>query len=262
MVLMRIHATATSIFGTQYLVRRDIPSNHARIGKKIYIQDKMYRATRSRNRSYRHRTLRNNSRTLRTNNTKPALTIETIFSGLSGFQTSIQGLEKYTTTYGEVSETAIPALSSLFETYGPLAPMANKTFYDLGCGIGKNVIGLAMLHPLLQSKGIDIVPERIQQARIAHSRLPAPIKSRVEFREGDFLDTSVNLSDACWIFISNLCLPENIQAELAKKIQREVKPRTTIICSKDMPFEGLAPPIRKSLSMTWAAESTVLVYIM
>jgi predicted RNA methylase len=192
--------------------------------------------------------------------------LEPLYQGLSGFQASTAGLEGYVTTYGEVIPEGIKAMEEHF-TRHTQAPFRTdqRTFYDLGCGIGKVVMGMAMLRPEFRAVGYEIVADRVGAANTALSRVKLrSLSNRCKFVQGSFLDHSVNLGDACWIYISNLCFGTETQQQIVEKLERECRVGCVIACSKDMPFQETAR-FKKVESgarvpMSWATESTVQIY--
>ena len=190
-----------------------------------------------------------------------------IYQGLSGFNASTLGLAEYKTTYGEVAEAGMKVLSDKFMEHAPITKFAEdqRTFYDLGCGIGRLNLGMAILHPEIHSKGIEIVPDRVRQAHHAIERLKAKqVTHRIQITHGSFLDHSVNLGNACWIFVSNLCFDEKIQGDLCKKFETDCKKGTIIICSRELPFSD-ASRLEKieqgvNVPMTWSNTSTCIIY--
>lgn len=174
---------------------------------------------------------------------------------------------KYETTYGEVTPEGIQAMSALFSRYSPIQMMSTgqRSFYDLGCGNGKAVIGMAMLHPEIKSVGYEIVIDRAEQARVALSRLKqARTAGRCRFETNSFLEPNVSLADACWIYVSNLCMNEETQGQLAAKLEKECRRGCVVVCSKHIPFSSDSPFVQvkesENIPMTWSSTSSVTVY--
>jgi hypothetical protein len=191
-----------------------------------------------------------------------------IYQGLSGFNASTLGLTEHKTTYGEVAEAGMKILSEKFTAHAPIMnfPEDQRTFYDLGCGIGRLNLGMAILHPEIQSRGIEIVPDRVRQAHHAIERLSKAkqITHRIQITQGSFLDPSANYGNACWIFLSNLCFDEKIQGEIYTKLDASCKKGCIIICSREF---ALPTPSRfekielgVNVPMTWSNTSTCVVY--
>jgi hypothetical protein len=206
-------------------------------------------------------------RTARATGKRALRDLSTFYQGLSGFQASIVGLGDYKTTYGEVAEAGILALSDAFQKFAPLPtlPPDRRHFYDLGCGIGRIVIGLAILHPELRAHGVEIVPERVRSAHTALSRIKTrQLGARIQIDQGSFMDPKYNYKNAAWVFLSNLCFDEATQKKLLDKLEREMETGSVIICSKELPLDDKSPFARVAsglvVPMTWSSQSTCNVY--
>ena len=187
-----------------------------------------------------------------------------LYNNLDGFKANTENLVEYKTTYGEVLPESIPILFEVFQKHAPLTKitMAHKNFYDLGCGIGKIVIGFSYLNPYLKSTGVEIVPERIQMANDALSRIrESSIKSRIEFYCISIMDDSINYSNACWIWISNLVFTPEMNAKLFEKLAKEVKKGCLIVCSQSTNNTAFSHINEYTLPMSWSQISKVHVYI-
>ena len=188
-----------------------------------------------------------------------------LYNGLSGFHANTLGLGDFKTTYGEVTEPGIHTLSEKFQTYAPLSkiPAARKNFYDLGSGIGRAVVGIAILNSEIQAHGIEIVPDRIRAAREAMNRIKhKDVARRIHISQGNFLEPNTSYRDACWIFISNILFNDATQKGLAEKIEREVDPGTVIICCKELFFDKtkIESVATATIPMTWSKTSVCYIY--
>ena len=207
------------------------------------------------------------ARTGRISGTRGLHDLLELYEGINGFNASTLGLLDYKTTYGEVSGAGIKTLSEKFSQYGSLEkfPAGQKTFFDLGSGIGRVVLGIAILHPEIQARGIEIVPDRVRFSQQALGRLHTKqILDRIQNGHGNILDPLLNLRSACWIFISNLCFDGPTQEKLAEKLEAECQPGTVIISSREMPFAQTSHFVIQEkncqVHMTWSNTSTCLIY--
>jgi SAM-dependent methyltransferase len=188
---------------------------------------------------------------------------ERLYNDLTGFGVSVDGLEAHATMYGELDNSSIPVLYEIFSSYAPLSKIASpyRNFYDIGCGIGKIVVGFAHQHSSLNTTGIEIVPERVKIAHTALERLrDESIKQRIEILCISMLDPSVNYADACWIFVANLCFTPDVQTELVNKLVAETKAGCILICSKEIQHPQFDLCNKLTLPMSWSNESKVYVY--
>ncbi len=189
-----------------------------------------------------------------------------IFNGLDGhYDDNENKYAGYALTYGEGTEAAIHKMSKMYSKYLPLqkVPVQNRTFYDLGCGLGKVVVGMALLHPQIRSIGIEIVDERANQAGIALSRLSKHVQNRCGIMTGSVFDNQFFYGNACWIYVSNLCFTNEHNIELVKKLN-EVPVGCVIQCSKSLPNPDSSGLVFKEIHrvpMTWTDESQLHVYV-
>jgi predicted RNA methylase len=168
--------------------------------------------------------------------------------------------QQYATTYGEMTLKGIELLVKLFEKTQPrrIYPINHQTFYDLGSGLGKNVMMVASLVPGIKSKGIELVKERHNKAMIAYNALKNKSKENIEFICGSFFD--YNVSDAAWIFISNLCFTDEINKKLTEQLENQVKQNTLIACSVELPVNTFKLIYTGSIPMTWEKNSALYLY--
>jgi hypothetical protein len=193
---------------------------------------------------------------------KKTLKINKLYEGLSGFGLA-NASENSNLTYGELKTESIPILYEIYSRYAPLSNIISsyRNFYDLGSGIGKIVLGLTALNSSLKGVGIEVISERVQQANTALQRLrDTSIKQRVEFVCLSFLDDSINYSNACWIFISNLCLSDDTAQQLTEKLERELNNGSIVVCSKQLNSTKFEQLNHITLPMSWSDQSKVYVY--
>jgi hypothetical protein len=190
-----------------------------------------------------------------------------IFNGLDGHYTDNENkYQGYQITYGEVTEVGIHRMCKMFGKYLPLqtVPVQNRTFYDLGCGLGKVVIGMALLNPQIRSIGIELVEDRAQKAGIALGRVSKSVQNRCGIVTGSILDDRFSYKNACWIFISNLCFTPEINGNMTEKLGNELSSGCVVQCSKELvnPAEhGLILKEIHRIPMTWTEESQLHVYV-
>ena len=193
---------------------------------------------------------------------KKTLKISKLYEGLSGFGLANSN-ENSNVTYGELKAESIPILYEIYSRYAPLSNILGsyRNFYDLGCGVGKIVLGLTALNSSLKGVGIELVSERVQQANTALQRLrDTSIKQRVEFVCLSFLDDSINYSNACWVFVSNLYFNDHTNQQLSEKLERELNTGSIVVCSKALYSSKFEQLNHITLPMSWSDESKVYVY--
>lgn len=189
-----------------------------------------------------------------------------VYTGISGFNTYPIGLTQDKSTYGEVAPQGIKILYEKFKQYAPLQKVSptRRRFYDLGSGVGKVVVGMAVLNSELECYGIENMPERARLASMAFNKIRSPqIQKRVHFVTNTFLNPAISLRDAAWIFISNLCFDSDTQTALADRLQTEVEPGSIIICSRQL---LIAPTKFETVEnacvvpMSWSNSSSCWIY--
>ena len=206
-------------------------------------------------------------RTLRVHGKRGLSQLDPLYAGLNGYNVPTVGLQDHATLYGELTVSGIHTLSEVFRRLAPIHGFAGhqRIFYDLGSGLGKAVVGMAILNPDLKTaRGIEIVPDRVRQAATALSRvLIKALASRVKFLSGSFLSTDLHYRDAAWIFLSNQVFSDSVQAALVAKLEKECSAGMILVCVKELPFHADGPfrPVEEVLlPMSWASEVRCKVY--
>jgi SAM-dependent methyltransferase len=93
--------------------------------------------------------------------------------------------------------------------------------YDLGCGDGRIVITAAKQFGS-QGVGVDINPERVQEAR-ANAK-SAGVDKLVTFREGDLFEADIKDATVVTLYL----LPD-VNVKLRPKLFRDLKPGTRVV---------------------------------
>jgi SAM-dependent methyltransferase len=194
--------------------------------------------------------------------------LDDYYRGLTGFNVNIFGTSNNDTTYGEVTNGGILALVECFKRHAPLSKFSpeQRNFFDLGCGVGRAVAGISILVPEIRSNGIEIVPERFRIAQVALGRIHSKqLSSRIQIRQGSFLDTGISFHSVCWIFISNLSFTAEVQRAVAERLEKECLSGCVIVCCRDLPFSTDSQRFEKvdskiTIPMSWSATSTCDVY--
>jgi len=206
-------------------------------------------------------------------NEKNKFDLDKIYDGITGFaimdNTNLK-LFEIETIYGEVTSEGIDILSSTFNKYGPLNTynFKKKTFYDLGCGVGKIVVKMAYLNPDINSIGYEIVSKRVENANKALENVKKfeskELYDRISIKQQDLFDNKIDLSNACWIFISNLCFKNDNLIKFAKILDEKTPNNCVIICSKTIDFDihskfkKISDTIR--IPMSWEEKSNCIIY--
>lgn len=128
-----------------------------------------------------------------------------------------------------LSHESIPILYEIYTKYAPLLKIAQpfRNFYHIGSGSGKLVIGLAYMNSTLKSTGIETTPESVKDGNTALEKVRyEQVKRRIELLCISPLNESVQYTNACWIFLSEL--PD--KDLIIDKLANEVKKGCIIVC--------------------------------
>jgi SAM-dependent methyltransferase len=104
--------------------------------------------------------------------------------------------------------------------------------YDLGSGDGRIVIAAARDFGA-RGVGIEIVPERVQEAR--ENARKAGVESRVKFEIGDIFDADIHQATVVILYL----LPD-LNLRLRPKLLKDLKPGTRVV-SRDFPMGDWKP---------------------
>ena len=93
--------------------------------------------------------------------------------------------------------------------------------YDLGCGDGRIVIAAAKTYGA-QGVGVDIDPERIQEARV--NAKSAGVEDKVKFVENDLFKADIHDASVVTLYL----LPD-VNMRLKPRLLSELKPGTRVV---------------------------------
>lgn len=133
--------------------------------------------------------------------------------------------------YGEIEFESFIALLSL------IGLQPESIFYDLGCGTGKTVLAAAMVYPIKNSIGVELLPELyncacMQAQKLAKLDIYRQQAQKIEIIQGDFLEA--NLSNATDIFINSSSLFNPTWQKLCLKLESLPQIKTVITTSKPL----------------------------
>ncbi len=155
----------------------------------------------------------------------------------------------YAATYGELTE------QGMAEMLKSVNNREQKTFYDLGSGLGTPTILAGQRFGFEKSVGIELAKERHAEAVKRLNDLPPDVKNKIEFYNQDLFESDIR--DADVIFVSNLCFDEKTNSKLIKKIESEGKPGLTVFTSKKIESPRLKFQTSFPVEMTWSKSSTI-----
>jgi SAM-dependent methyltransferase len=180
-------------------------------------------------------------------------------------------------TYGEISVEHVPNLIKLLNIG------KDDIFYDLGSGVGKTVLLVALLTDCKRSIGIELSKTRYKASMNALHSLKSESSlrkkgneklngciSKIRFLNKNILD--VNLKDATAIYWNNVCFPADVSDGLLeglKKLNRgsrlltfkKICCRHNIQCLlKDKPCCYFTLTQEATVSTTWTDNCSALIY--
>eukprot|EP00747_Dinoflagellata_sp_TGD_P187937 gnl/TRDRNA2_/TRDRNA2_46138_c0_seq1.p1 gnl/TRDRNA2_/TRDRNA2_46138_c0~~gnl/TRDRNA2_/TRDRNA2_46138_c0_seq1.p1 ORF type:complete len:612 (-),score=104.43 gnl/TRDRNA2_/TRDRNA2_46138_c0_seq1:39-1874(-) len=178
--------------------------------------------------------------------------------------------------YGEVTHDGMESF------YKALQVNMNDVFYDLGSGIGKLVLYVAMRGEVSRSVGIEIGERRHCLAEDACSKLKTELEHQlVPGDEGTVTsDHSVHLSapcsefsvvlgdlrcknlylDATLIGVSNVCFGESVMSKLLDNVLRQPSSVRRLVSLTQMLHKRLKLVRTLKVSCTWAKITTWYIY--
>lgn len=182
---------------------------------------------------------------------KHHLMFNTLYSEVNGFSLSKQARTKTDAiewTYGEIEFESFIALLSLCE------PNSDTIFYDLGSGTGKAVLACAMVFPVNQCYGVELLSNLhacAQKQKIALSNLSEykSIAKKITFQQEDMLNST--LSQATIIFINASAFFGDFWKQLSFLLE-QVQPNTLVI-STSKPLKSTQFIVKNTtvVSMSW-----------
>jgi len=115
----------------------------------------------------------------------------------------------------------VPTTPEAVQTMLKLANVTkNDVLYDLGCGDGRIVIAAAKLGA--RGVGIDIDPQRIQEAR--ENARKAGVEDRVQFIQQDLFQADIHQATVVSLFLLS-----SVNLRLRPKLLADLKPGTRVV---------------------------------
>lgn len=195
--------------------------------------------------------------------------MELIYQGLEdGFKSDPpQHISRIETIYGEITEKGVTALYQSLNFYG-------KHFIDIGSGVGKMVIQIALQAGVKTSTGYEILPSRFQVSCQALKRYQDlnPDGAKIGF----FLNVStgetnqfhdplhdplLDLSPYDIYFINNLVWYDKTNQQLADALLAVARPGKTVILAKALAdLNRLTTQTTLEVEMSWDPHYCLTIY--
>jgi hypothetical protein len=133
--------------------------------------------------------------------------------------------------------------------------------YDLGAGVGKVVLQIAMSEPVRGCVGVELSRTRIKAARSAlrQARAFGMIRARqCLFRHDDIL--RANLSDATVVYTCSTAFSDLFMRRLVRRLA-QLRPGLRLVSTQDLdPHPSFRLLDVLALDMSWKRRSRVYVY--
>lgn len=197
--------------------------------------------------------------------------VDQIYAGLeTGFtkdHDSLANVPRIDTMYGEITREGVGTLMQHLSFH-------QKHFLDIGSGVGKAVIQIALETSVKSSTGYEILPSRYQVSRGAKERYDAQVTnsdssdSSVHFilnemkpNVSQFNHAALPLADYDIYYINNLLWMENTNRQLVEALLEAVVPGNVIILSKELPrLEEIATVSSLEVEMSWTKKYRLTIY--
>lgn len=159
--------------------------------------------------------------------------------------------------YGEITFNGVKTLYNSID-------FNNKHFIDIGSGVGKMVIQIALETTASSSTGYEIIKERYNVSCQAKERYDLmKHDTNVEFILNTYKDSLFDkdkLSKYDIYFINNLTWTPETSKLLLDALKRNVKPGNIIISSKVIPIDEITTHSYLEVEMSWTAKYNLHVY--
>lgn len=162
---------------------------------------------------------------------------------------------KGTSMYGEIMPAAVDKL------IGHLDLDTRDVFFDLGSGVGKVVLQVAMTAPVRKCVGVELARSRNQQAVkvLRRARAERLLRARAcVFRNADLLESDV--SDATVVYCCSTAFSLRFMRALTRKLSG-LAPGLRLLTTQPLfTFHGFREVDRLLLDMSWKRRSPLYVY--
>ena len=180
-----------------------------------------------------------------------ALVFQQLYQPIDGFMLSRQARKKQDAIeyiYGEIEFLPFIALLSLTQ------PDCETVFYDLGSGIGKAVLACAMVFPVHESVGVELLSELYLGACNQSQQLKkipnySEKAKKIKLIQGNFLE--VDLKDATLIFINSTTIMGSLWENLCVRLDDLPQLKTVITTSKALQSNYFLVVKRTKVQMSW-----------
>jgi hypothetical protein len=190
---------------------------------------------------------------------------DTLKTGYNDWGECLSQVPRTDTIYGEITANGVKTLVNSIN-------FKDKHFLDIGSGVGKTVIQLALETDLKSSTGYEIIPARFNvscQAKIKYDQLiSSPSGSKVKFilnnlpgKARQFHHDQLDLSYYNIYFINNLTWSPTTTNQLLDALLANIEIGDTIIVSKRLAsLDKIAKVSNLKVEMSWTETYLLTIY--
>lgn len=159
--------------------------------------------------------------------------------------------------YGEIEFLPFVAL------LGRCKPNQSTIFYDLGSGLGKAVLSIAMVFKIKQSIGIEFFPDLHQAAcniknKLAQTNDYQQAANSIEFIQDNFLN--IDIKPATLIFVNATAFFGQTWIDISKKLEQVTSGCHVITTSKAIISEAFQLQEQTWVLMSWGIVKAFIQY--
>lgn len=153
-------------------------------------------------------------------------------------------------TYGEILPSSIKKIFNHINLY-------NKTFLDIGSGLGKIVLQVAIDYPIKKSYGIEICQNKYLISNIVKNKLNQNLQDKIIFYNEDIFNCQFLYYDI--ILFSNICFNEKQNNKIANLIRKNKN--IILICLKKIDIlQNYLKYYLNNIETSWSSNTTAYYY--
>lgn len=143
--------------------------------------------------------------------------IKSLFKDIDGYHISHQArksLKYYFSSYN-YAETSIKLFFKMMQI---VEPKKNEIFYDLGCGLGKNLITAALGFPFSSCIGVEIIKELCEISNPILNKINTSYSTHIQIINSDFSNIDFVKADIVMLYLNQNATKYIINTSLKKKL--------------------------------------------
>jgi hypothetical protein len=170
-----------------------------------------------------------------------------------------ESYKEHNITYGEMDYDGINTLYNYIIRKQPQI----RSFLDVGSGRGKLCMYMANYPQIKYSLGIEIVPERHQDAALLLRSTSSKFSRKIELHNNNILQMDIRSKfseeySPVFIWWSNLCFSGPVAEQIFQKLRDELPSGSVLCCSQVCKTHE--PNDKINIPMSWNSTSAVSIY--